>query len=621
MIIRLILCFFTAVALTMRFALPEELGELAGGSKMLNIFYNFQLSLSGTMAASTVILIALVLLERYLSRKQAKRDLLLGFFAFVVAVVWAMGESFREVDSLALWHAGAGQAAKTVVYIVGITWFLMEIGALITAFLEGRWDWKWKEGRLKKMYAAHPFALPFLGLTVCWLPHLLLSYPAAMCVDGWNQMLQFFGVQKFTSHHPPVHTILMGLTEKLGLAVGSANLGLFLHIVLQTLVFALIMAYMFSAMRKLSAPLWLRILSFVIAIVSPYYTQYIGLIVKDNFYSYFILLFVIEVIYMLVQGQEYWHSRRHLLLLAVSVIGSLLFRNNGQYVIYPMMLLILIMLIAQRRKESGRRALAVAAVVFLASAGIAVGTQSCLMQRYGIADGSIKEALSLPFQQTARYVKEHGDEVTKEERKAIRAVLPYQKLGERYDPKISDPVKDTYRTEASTKDLMNYLAVWLQQGLKHPVTYIEATMNQNYYLLYPLAENTTLYDAAETDKVAAGMLAEELGVHEVPLIQKLDRWRTGVNKVLFTLPVFGLLSSMAVFNLILIYLCYGSIKKRIPQMALVLMPLLLSDAVIVLAPVIKGHPRYAFPVIYSIPIVFAAFLYLRNAKELRKNFA
>ena len=32
------------------------------------------------------------------------------------------------------------------------------------------------------------------------------------------------------------------------------------------------------------------------------------------------------------------------------------------------------------------------------------------------------------------------------------------------------------------------------------------------------------------------MLAEELGVHEVPLIQKLDRWRTGVNKVLFTLP-------------------------------------------------------------------------------------
>ena len=56
-------------------------------------------------------------------------------------------------------------------------------------------------------------------------------------------------------------------------------------------------------------------------------------------------------------------------------------------------------------------------------------------------------------------------------------------------------------------------------------------------------------------------------------------------------------------------------------MALVLMPLLLSDAVIVLAPVIKGHPRYAFPVIYSIPIVFAAFLYLRNAKELRKNFA
>ncbi|MFQ9748440.1 MAG: hypothetical protein ACLRYY_05500 [Anaerobutyricum soehngenii] len=35
---------------------------------------------------------------------------------------------------------------------------------------------------------------------------------------------------------------------------------------------------------------------------------------------------------------------------------------------------------------------------------------------YNIEPGGIQEALSLPFQQTARYVKEHEEEVTQEEK-------------------------------------------------------------------------------------------------------------------------------------------------------------------------------------------------------------
>ena len=116
------MCFIAAVALSMRFDLPEGLAEFAGGSRALNIFYNFQLSLTGTMAVATLIFAALLLAERYLSRKNAKRGVFLYVICFLIAVVWAMGESFRLVDSLALWHAGAGQVVKTIVYIVGVTW-------------------------------------------------------------------------------------------------------------------------------------------------------------------------------------------------------------------------------------------------------------------------------------------------------------------------------------------------------------------------------------------------------------------------------------------------------------------------------------------------------------------
>lgn len=618
MIVKFILCFFTAIALNIRFEISEELSQMTGESSLSKIFCNFQLSLSGTMAAATLLFAALVLLEVYLHKKQAKRTFLLYIICFLLAIVWAMGESFRRTDSLSLLYADAGQMIKSLVYITGITWLLAELAALLTVFLESGHDWQCKNSRLRQLYARHPFSVTFTGLFLCWLPNLILSYPAAMCVDVWKQILQFYGEQPFTAHHPPAHTILTGLSEELGQLLGSGNLGLFLYIFIQTVMFAFIFTYMLDTMRKLSAPVWLRALSFITAITSPYYTQYLGTIVKDTIYSYCILLFVIEVVYMLILKNTFWLSKRHLLLLTLSIIGSILFRNNGKYVIYPMIVLIILMLIVQNKGNTHgqrRRVLVTAIAVFVISVGISSGTQKFMTNYYQIEAGSIREALSLPFQQTARYVKEHGDEVTQDEKTAIQAVLGYKTLAENYDPRISDPVKRTYKEKATTQDLIRYLQVWFQQGLKHPVTYIEATMNQNYYLLYPLIANDTIYDATEPENDFVKPFAQQLGIHEIPAIQKLDENRTVFNKMLFTLPVLGLLSNIAFYNLILIYLCYLSVKRRLASMVLILMPLLLSDAIIVLAPVIMGHPRYAFPIVYSIPIAVAGLLYFIKEKK------
>lgn len=74
-----------------------------------------------------------------------------------------------------------------------------------------------------------------------------------------------------------------------------------------------------------------------------------------------------------------------------------------------------------------------------------------LTRHYNIEPGGIQEALSLPFQQTARYVKEHEEEVTQEEKEAIKGVLAYNKLGKYYNPKISDPVKATYKKRQRQK--------------------------------------------------------------------------------------------------------------------------------------------------------------------------
>ena len=61
-------------------------------------------------------------------------------------------------------------------------------------------------------------------------------------------------------------------------------------------------------MRRFNAPRWLIILTMIIAGISPYYTAYIGLITKDTLYSYFFLLFMIELYYLLTVREKYFEK-------------------------------------------------------------------------------------------------------------------------------------------------------------------------------------------------------------------------------------------------------------------------------------------------------------------------
>ena len=80
---------------------------------------------------------------------------------------------------------------------------------------------------------------------------------------------------------------------------------------------------------------------------------------------------------------------------------------------------------------------------------------------FKITSGSIRETLSIPFQQTARYVKYHSDDLTQEDIIVIDKVLGYDDLAERYDPEISDPVKNKFNKYTSNGELMDYLKDWL----------------------------------------------------------------------------------------------------------------------------------------------------------------
>lgn len=602
----LCLCILSALALCMQFPEPA-LSAAARDSGILNIMENLRLSLDGTAVLSSFVAAALYFLWRHNRRESPRPYVLLPICCFFIAVIWLMARGFEIDNTLQTLTSGWGQMFKSGVYLLGSAWFLTQLGIALDVFLEQGTDLKTGAGRLLAFYRRHSFLCPFLLLLCgCILP-LALVYPGGMNADSWCQAGMYFrvvrpdwGLYEFTSHHPPAHTVYFSSIIALGRKLGSADLGLFAVMLLQAGMHSAVFAYALHTMRQLGAPRYLRVLGLLAAMFSPFCVTAYPTVVKDNVYSWAILLFVIEVICMLHLGRDYWRSGRHMALLALGVLGSMLMRNNGKYVIWPMVLLLLIVFFVRYRKTGCFRRVVLALLLPVLAANL---IQSALMSHYDIEKGSIREALSLPIQQTARYVLERGDEVTAEERAAIAAVLDYDNMARDYFPMESDPVKDAFNPEATAADVLNYLKTWLRMGLKHPLVYVKATVNQSYPLVYPFAE---------CGRLANGTLnryhlyaAETIGIHDVEVAPRLNNIRNEFNNDLFYLPFTGLVCSIPVHVLVLMFLCCYALSRRRWCFLIPALPLLLSVGIVLLAPGISGTPRYAFPIVYSLPVVMA----------------
>lgn len=616
-----LLALMTGLALTMDMSLPAFDGNGMGPKIRIfrEICRNLRISAAGTFLPAILIALAVLFLSLFLPGRGKDHplpvliDLFLAFF-------WLLSRSFSIDDSLRAVGGSWGQAVKSCIYTIGIFHLLRLARRSLSLFLD-RSERERAAGRGKGL--RHPFLVSFLAMLAAWTPHLILSFPAAMCYDTWIQIGMYLGRYPFIAHHPPFHTWLTGfVVQAAHLLTGTGNWGLFLLALFQTLLGALALSAAFRLMADLSAPRWLFATALLGCCFLPYYTGYQALVIKDMPYTAFFVLFVVQTARILISTQEedYFSGFAGVFFLAVSILGTWLFRNNGRYILYVMVPILFLVCLVRYLKRK-RPGLALKAFLSLVLPMVlAFGIEAGILRLYHGQKGSVGEALSLPFQQTARYLKTWPEDVTKEEAEIIDAVLDYAHLAEYYDPRISDPVKVTYKKEAGREALLAYLGVWRDQFFRHPLVYFEATLNQNYYLLYPLVENDTLY----TDTIDEGVdfeveYAGALAVTEVPRIKGLDGARREALRLLFTLPLTGLFSSLAFYNLLLILLFERMIGRRDPAGLLVMLPLLLSDGIILLAPVIQGHPRYGFPVIYAFPLLLAFALRPRGEKALDKD--
>ena len=604
--------FFTvcaAAALTMDFS-PRDTSVMTLDVIYPDLLHGF----SGTSFIATVVWAALFFGAIKIDERKNEKICAVLPTCFLVAIIWTMGKSFSIDNTLKALCCSYIQVLKTILYATGITYLLFQLAYLFKILLDvSTADDEatiFSASAVIKLYQKHPFGFPLAVLLTGMLPHLVLSYPARISYDARNQLGYYFDLWPFSSHHPPFSSWLMGKVVSFGMKIGGGgNTGVFLYCVIQYLVLAVVTAYLIYTLKVyLSAPKWLQAITLLVTLISPYHAAFVGVMLKDLLYSYCLLLFVIEMSYILRAESE---GKKQIILFCISGILTILLRNNGKYVIYPAIIVLALVLLCQGKvKEKVFLWIGMGSIIVLSAI-----TEGYFSHRYVQMEGSIAEALSLPFQQTARYVKEFGSEITPEEREAIAQILDYDNLASLYDPELSDPVKWTYRGTATEEDLKTYMQIWLQQFLKHPWCYVEATLNQNYFLLYPPAEIYTYFVDVVDDTEMGQKLAECLNLHEVEsgIFQGLSTLQELYVGAIIMVPVIGMFSNVGFYNLLLLFLILYAIRERCFKTLILVVPLLFTDLIVIAAPYVG--PRYVFPVIYGMPCVIAFYLYEKRRKN------
>lgn len=535
-----------------------------------------------------------------LEDKRLSQITLVGGVIFAFFMVF--GNSFFHLNSWDLIFYGKFQMLISAINFIGYVCLFQNILLFLLLKLKNKTEEPQKENKEKenktKFFNRHPILRYTLYFLICWLPYLIIFYPGTMNMDSLFEIEQYLGEIGWTTHHPILPTIVFGMFMKIGsFYLGNDNLGIFFNTIFQVFLGAVLLSYSLHYCEELTKSKKIKYALFVFFAFFPIWPIHFYTEVKDIYFSMAMLLYVIFSMKFIVANGK-WKAKDWIVYW-FAMIFVYLFRNNGIFIIlftFPFLAM------AVKKVERIKMiAISILAIVF----GM-VFTQ-IYVQANDIKKGSVAEALSIPFQQTARYVMEY--DLTEEEENTIDKIIAIKDIKENYNPEIVDYVKGKYKQTTATKDdLKNYFILWFHMFLKHPAVYFEATMNSSYGYYFPNKTENKDSFAQFTIDVPDHINLNHFKIEFMP--DTKDN-RQAIERGLYTLrsmPGIGLLFSCGFYTwgLLVVTLILWYFKRK--REMTVLVPLYVVILVCTASPV-NAFVRYMQPVMLLLPFVIAWMLY------------
>ena len=530
-------------------------------------------------------------------------------FGIIFAVAQLIAQSYKNADSWDLLLDTPVNICRALLRGTAYVILFYYLTAIIREFAGQILEQRTRERRIP---ARKIFFATVALLLLCWLPYLVIFYPGTGNEDTVIQMMEYYKIPSYiktmspmpdgftymTNHHPYLLTLLFGAFFDLGLALGDIRIGIAVYTVLHMLFQASVFAGCLQYLRRVGVrEKRVRAITLLLMLL-PIFPLYAICMVKDTIYSAFCLICILMLYEMARTKGKVLESLKFDLIFGVIALLMILTK------VFAMYILILVgigMMIVYRR-----HLLRVAVMVFVPVLLYQGVFLQIVLPACNVAPGGKQEALSVFFQQTARYVTEYGDEVTEAEREAIDAILPYDELEELYNPQLCDPVKREFRQDSTSEELTEYFKVWFEMFRKHPDVYVEAFLN-NTYQYYDINKQSDLeyyrFDEFLQEEDEEGEYTALYVRHP----KSFETARYVIHQVVLAIqktPLLNIFTSLGMLPWIMIFfLLYNLWRGRRRDLALLAIPFL-TIAVCLVSPD-NGNSRYVMPMFYLLPFLFA----------------
>ncbi|MFR5029306.1 MAG: DUF6020 family protein [Coprococcus sp.] len=518
--------------------------------------------------------------------------------SIILAIFMIIGDSFKSNGDLSFVYYSKFYALVSMAVFAGyallIYYFMFMIGAGVEKYRAKEQSLKCDRRRLQ-LYM-------FGGLILAWLPYIIAYFPGSVTTDAMNQINQALGQYPFSNHHPVVSSLFMGLLIRLGRIFSNDYLGIFLMMLFEVVFTGFVFTKLIIYIHDISQKNMATAIMYILHCIQHGDDGTVGI---KGYHVYSNICCIFYILYKTDnESEEFWSNKWNIVWSTISMLAVCFWRNNGIYVVLISALLLLCEKILRKRWIRIIVQLAFVCIVYFVAVKL-------IYPACGILPGSSREILSIPFQQTARYVREYSDEVTESEKKSISGVLEYDTIAEKYNPDISDYVKKTFKEKASDEDILSYFKTWLSMFAKHPVVYFEATLNNTYNYYYfndPTNfmleyQNYTKYDMNRSLNI------DENTVFCDGFKKSILRW----TDIVKDMPILNLLNRCGIYTWIIIIVTALLWRKKEYKKILVSAPLYLSILVCIASPV-NGLQRYAWVIMLG-SLLYMALLLSPEAEE------
>lgn len=471
--------------------------------------------------------------------------------------------------------------------------------------------------------------IAFCGIVIFlfWLPITILMYPAVSNMDFFNQIYQFqasaptyyttMGIvvdAEFIDHHPVFDTLVFGLFYSLGDAIGSQNVGLFLLTLCESASLAIMLGLAVCYLERLGLPGAVRVGALVFAIFFPYYAPFAADSTKDTLFAIAFIPFVICYLETYRTNGEVLRNKPFLVAFIFATGFCLLTKKLGVFICVPSLLLLLPFI------KQGRRYLASAVVLVVVLFSFAI--PNALHAALDVAPGGKQETLFIPLQQTVALLKAHPEEFTDDDLDKIDKVINLEKAQEKYSKTLADGVKNTFRPEATNAEISDYLGLWVQGGLRHPLIYIKATLMCSARLVLPSSSmgfdvDITSPDVRERWTQYFNNTSEGFDFRAERPAVLLD-FATKLEKLLHnkiaSIPIVGLLTTRGFYGGWLPFVCVAITFFNRKRDCVALIPVILTVLSLLISP--GSLARYVHALMFVIIPMIGWMLYsFRGKKE------